>query len=209
MDESKRQLESLLADPKFARVMRLLIKEVMTCWHMDQHQARGVVLSGMGHPVDLAAIYTAWNADQCGLARIVLRRRVLDQLAHDARPPRYVSLLYDEFGEADLVQPPDAVATAPSPMLVHLADRRLVADVRDALACFATQGAVARRQAALLERYDLDERSYAELSAELSANPNALRVRVHKARAALLRHIRGCHPDLEALLDAAAWTRST
>jgi hypothetical protein len=53
----------------------------------------------------------------------------------------------------------------------------------------------------LLHRYALDEASYRELALELGGSEGALRVRVHKAMAALRRHIRECHPELEALLE--------
>ena len=72
--------------------------------------------------------------------------------------------------------------------------------VRDAVACFATQGRAQQRQARLLQRYALDEAKYSELSTELACSENALRVRVHKAMFALRKHIRECHSDLENLL---------
>jgi type II secretory pathway predicted ATPase ExeA len=73
-------------------------------------------------------------------------------------------------------------------------------EVRDAVACFATQGHAQQRQARLLQRYALDEVKYAELSTELACSENALRVRVHKAMLALRKHIRECHSELEDLL---------
>ena len=92
-------------------------------------------------------------------------------------------------------------AEVPDVVVARIADRRLVDSVRGAVDCFAAQGNVQRRQAHLLQRYDLDEITYAELSVELGCSINALRVRVHKARLALLKHIRGCHPELEEWRD--------
>jgi DNA-directed RNA polymerase specialized sigma24 family protein len=211
MLDAHHQLEVLLADPSFERMLRLLAREVMTRWHMDWPSARGLLLSAIGEPVVLAGIHEAWftAGDNRGLAKVITRRRVLDLLGKDARP-RWHTWLPDAIDLGTEVSPvsqrePDVQPTA----MGRIAGHRIIGAVRDALECFATQGTVQRRQAHLLQRYDLDEVTYAALSTELECNVNALRVRVHKARAALLKHIRGCHPELEDLLDVAAWVHST
>jgi DNA-directed RNA polymerase specialized sigma24 family protein len=210
MFESNQQLEALLADPSFRRIMDLIAKEVMARWNVEYSAARGVVLSAVGEPAALACIHDAWTrpGGNRGLAKVIVRRRVLDLLDKDARPHGHVSLPEPDDGD------PDATLGAVEAVGHHtsigdLTERRLAKRVRLAVACFAAQGAAQRRQARLLQRYDLDEITYSELSAELACSPNALRVRVHKARAALLRHIRGCHPELEELLGMATWLHST
>lgn len=211
MLDADQQLEVLLADSSFERILRLLAREVMARWHMSWPNARGLVLSAIGEPAVLAGIYEAWFAagERRGLAKLIVRRRVLDLLGKDARP-RWHTWLPDA---TDLGNEEGLVARLEpgiQPIVMgHIARRQIVDAVRDALECFATQGAVQRRQAHLVQRYDLDEVTYAALSAELGCSINALRVRVHKARVALLKHIRGCHPELEELLDVASWTHST
>lgn len=211
MHDTDRQLEALLADPSFERMLRLLAREVMTCWHMSWPSARCLVLSALGEPAVLAGIHEAWFAagDRRGLAKLIVRRRVLDLLGKDARPRWHTWLpdaadLDNEEGPIGRLEP-RVLPTA----LGRITERRIINAVREALECFAMQGTVQRRQAHLLQRYDLDEITYAALSAELGCPINALRVRVHKARAALLKHIRGCHPELEDLFDVAAWVHST
>lgn len=211
MPESDHQLAALLANPSFERILRLVAREVMTRWHLSWSVARLVVLSAIGEPAVLAGIHDAWFAagDRRSLAKVIVRRRVLDLLGKDARPRWHTELPADtDLGSGEL--PIDRFDADVQRVVVgQIAHRKLVESVRDALACFAGQGSVERRQAHLLQRYDLDEITYAELSAELGCSINALRVRVYKARIALLRHIRGCHPDLEELLDVATWVHST
>lgn len=211
MLDAHHQLEALLADPLFERILRLLAREVMTRWHMSWPGARDLVLSAIGEPAVLAVIHEAWFAadNQRSLAKLIVRRRVLDLLGKDARP-RWHTWLSDDTdldnGEGPLGRLEPRVQHS---AIGRIAERKIVDTVRDALECFSSQGTVQRRQAQLLRRYDLDEVTYAVLSAELGCTINALRVRVHKARAALLKHIRGCHPELEELLDVAAWVHST
>jgi DNA-directed RNA polymerase specialized sigma24 family protein len=205
------QLEVLLADPSFERILRLVAREVMTRWHMSWPGAHGLVLSAIGEPAVLAGIHEAWFAagDRRGLAKLIVRRRVLDLLGKDARP-RWHTWLPDA---TDLGTEEDPVRRLEPPVqpaaMGRIVERKIIDAVREALDCFATQGTAQRRQAHLLQRYDLDEVTYAALGAQLGCSINALRVRVHKARAALLKHIRGCHPELEELLDVAAWVHST
>jgi DNA-directed RNA polymerase specialized sigma24 family protein len=211
MLDAQHQLEALLADPSFERMLRLLAREVMTRWHMSWPAAHGLLLSAIGEPVVLAGVHEAWFAagDSRGLAKLIMRRRLLDLLRKDARP-RWHTWLPDttdrdtEDGPVNPLEP-----FVPPGAIGRIADRKIVGAVREALDCFATQGAIQRRQAHLLQRYDLDEATYTALSTELRCNVNALRVRVHKARAALLKHIRGCHPELEELLEIATWAHST
>jgi DNA-directed RNA polymerase specialized sigma24 family protein len=211
MLDADHQLEALLADPSFQRILRLLAHEVMTRWNMSWPAARGLVLSAIGEPAVLAGVHEAWFAagDRRSLAKLIVRRRILDLLGKDARP-RWQTWLP---AATDLSKEESPLGRL-EPRVQHaamdrIAKRRVIDAVHDALDCFATQGTVQRRQAHLLQRYDLDEVAYAALSAELGCSITALRVRVHKARAALLKHIRGCHPELEELFDVAAWIHST
>jgi DNA-directed RNA polymerase specialized sigma24 family protein len=211
MPESNQQLEALLADPIFRRLRDLIAREVMARWSMSPGAARRLVLSAIGEPAVLAGIHEAWTAAERrpGLAKVIIRRRVLDLLEKDARPRSHVSFpdTLDD-GEPDLALGPVDPATQRG-VLGWMTGQQIIEQVRNALACFAMQGITQRRQAGLLQRYDLDEITYSQLSAELACSKNALRVRVHKARAALLKHIRGCHPELEDLLEVAAWAHST
>jgi DNA-directed RNA polymerase specialized sigma24 family protein len=211
MLDAHHQLQALLADPSFERMLRLLAREVMTRWHMSWPSAHGLLLSAVGEPVVLAGIHEAWftAGDNRGLAKLIMRRRVLDLLGKDARP-RWHTWLPDATDLSTEDSPISQLEPHVQPTAMgRIADHKIIGAVREALDCFATQGTVQRRQAHLLQRYDLDEATYAALSTELRCNVNALRVRVHKARAALLKHIRGCHPELEELLDVATWAHST
>ena len=198
------QLEDLLGDPGFVKVVDLVAKEVVRYWNVPQRTAHGFVLSAIGEPETLGCVHHAWllarNAsDSPGLAKVIVRRRVIDLLRRDARQTNHCSL------------PPAAEAMEIDTALAfnelmerspraQLELQQLVRMVRGALACFATQGRTQARQAQLLRRYALDEVQYSDLSVELTCSENALRVRVHKAMLALRRHIGVCHPELEDVL---------
>jgi DNA-directed RNA polymerase specialized sigma24 family protein len=198
------QLNELLADPDFRRMIALVSREVMSTWNVSFSLARGAVLSAIGEPKTLTCIYQAWTAAKhtganLGLAMVIIRRRVISLLRKDARPAGHCSLPatpedleYDPaLGSFDQDLPRNARA--------ELEYRQILQMVRGALACFAAQGARQRRQAELLHRRFLDEAAYAELSVELACSERALRVRVHKAIHALGRHIQGCHPELVSI----------
>lgn len=201
MVDSRHQLEELLADPAYARTIRLLTREVMAKWNYSRDAARGSVLSAIGEPRTLASIHQAWMQAKTGidphLPAVISRRRMLSLLGRDARRPnhRSMSTLDTELAAEQglrairLVQP-DACTQLECLQLIYL--------VRGALACFGATGIIQKRQARLLQRRMLDEVSYRELAAELACSKNALRVRVHAALRALYRHIERCHPELLA-----------
>jgi len=201
----KQQLEELLRDPDFQRIIELSAREVARIWNIPSSAARSFVLSAIGVPGTLESIHQAWarakQDGEFGLAKLMVRRRVIDLLRKDARPAGHcsspVTLSAVETARApgsfdDLVQR-DPHAQLELKQVIHM--------VRGALACFAARGRAQQRQAQLLCRYALDEKSYAELAVELECSAGALRVRVHKAMLALRRHIRACHPELEELLE--------
>ncbi|MEO7731597.1 MAG: hypothetical protein ABIY55_11535 [Kofleriaceae bacterium] len=186
-------------------MIELTSKEVTRSWTMPYNSARGFVLSAVGEPTTLEQVYRAWtfarqHGHSLGLAKVIVRRRVIDLMRKDARPGHHCSLSdtsADTPYEPGIESFDEVVRRTPQ---TQLELRQLIQLVREAVECFATQGSVQRRQAKLLERYALDEASYAELSVELSCSEAALRVRVHKAMIALRRHIHECHVDLEDVL---------
>jgi DNA-directed RNA polymerase specialized sigma24 family protein len=199
------QLDELLEDPSFLKLVELIAKEVMRFWSVPHKAARGFVLSAIGEPETLASLYDTWiqakQTGELGLAKVILRRRVIDLLRKDARPGHHCSLP----ATADAAEPERCAGTFDE--LVQRSPRtqlelqQVIHMVRRALACFAAQGQVQQRQAQLLHRYALDDADYAELAVELASSEGALRVRVHKAMLAFRRHIQVCHPELEELLE--------
>jgi len=150
------------------------------------------VVSALGDPAECAKIYSAWIGRQRPLARVILRRRVLDLLENDARRPGHHSLATtpDEL-ELDVELPRgDNLAH----WSVAVERRLFVHTVLEALDCFAGLGLRQHRQAVLL-RYVIDGGSYAELRAELGVTSSALRVRVHKALRAFRAHFESSHPE--------------
>jgi len=200
------QLDALLEEPGFRKIIELVVKEVTRSWNMRGTVARGFVFSAIGEPETLACIYRAWslakrNGESYGLAKVIIRRRVIDLLRKDARQANHSSLPLTTAGlEADgaLDSFHDLVQRNPR---AELELRQVIEMVRSAVACFEAQGGTQQRQAQLLRRYALDDVDYSELAVELVCSEGALRVRVHKAMVALKRHIRECHPDLEDLLE--------
>jgi DNA-directed RNA polymerase specialized sigma24 family protein len=177
----------------------------MRSWSVPGNVARGFVLSAIGEPETLACIHNAWvrakqNGESLGLAKVIMRRRVIDLLRKDARQPNHCSLpMASDATEMNrtLDSFDDLVQRDPR---VQLELRQVIHMVRAAVACFATQGRAQQRQAQLLQRYALDEVKYADLRVELACSESALRVRVYKAMLALRKHIQECHPELEDLL---------
>src|SRR5689334_24906727 len=97
MSDSKHQLEQLLADPIFSRTITLTTHEVIRTWNVPCAVARGFVLSAIGEPGALGCIYDAWitakkAGARLGKVKVIVRRRVLDLLAKDARRAGHTSL---------------------------------------------------------------------------------------------------------------------
>jgi DNA-directed RNA polymerase specialized sigma24 family protein len=137
-----------------------------------------------------------------GLARLIIRRRVIDLLRKDARPNNHCSLPGAANDAIETGILPEVLCERPAwTPQTQLELSQATAMVRTALSCFASQGAKQREQALLLQRYVLDEVGYTELSAELACSKNALRVRVHKAIIALRKYVEVHHPELEQLLE--------
>lgn len=192
-------LDALECDAVVQRAIKLVATEVARVWKLSYGAALGFVISALGEPSTLLAIHAAWQAGQLSLVKLILRRRTLDLLGKDARPPGHASLSSGaEPAELDRVLSLDRALSRDPRSQLEL--QQIVSLVRGALACFARQGRDQQRQAALLQRYVLDETSYAVLRGELACSENALRVRVHKAMVALRRHIGVCHAELEELL---------
>lgn len=213
MVDPKQQLGELLADPGYSRTIALLTKEVMSTWNLSHNAARSAVLSAIGDPIALGCIYEAWilarkTGEKSKVPAVISRRRVLDQLAKDARRPRHSSfpVTAEELeAEADF----DSLHTAPDrDPRVQLECQQLIQMVRGAIVCFGTQGATQRRQAQLLQRRGLDEIAYPQLSEELACSENALRVRVHAALKALHEHILWCHPELVSMRTESVRARN-
>jgi DNA-directed RNA polymerase specialized sigma24 family protein len=202
----KYQLDALLGEPGFLKIVELVVKEVARSWNITCSVARGFVFSAIGEPEALACIYRAWwlakrNGESYGLAKVIIRRRVIDLLRKDARQTNHSSLplttaAIEAEGALDSFH--DLVQRSPR---AELELRQVIEMVQGAVSCFEAQGRTQQRQAQLLRRYALDDVNYAELAVELVCSEGALRVRVHKAMVALKRHIRECHPELEDLLE--------
>jgi len=204
---SEQQLEEFLEDPDLLKIVHLVTKEVARGWNVAEGLAHGFVLSAIGEPIVLACVYNAWlSARNAGekprLAKVIIRRRVIDLLRKEARPNNHHSFAMAPESsmetETALGAFDDRFGCNPQ---IQLELRQMIEMVRSALACFAAQGCAQRRQAQLLERHVLDETGYRELSTKLTCSENALRVRVCKAMFSLRRHVRACHPELEFLLS--------
>jgi RNA polymerase sigma factor (sigma-70 family) len=204
---AQQQLEALLRDDEFAKLIDVAIAEVMRVWNVPRKTAAGFVMSAVGEPGALARIHREWFSAKergtgFGLARVIVRRRVFDLLRCDARRPHHESLpprVDDVDGTLSSLDDRvhrDPHAQAELKEVVHL--------VRQALRRFEAQGPVEARQARLVQRYALDETTYSDLAAKLACSESALRVRVHKAMRALRKYIESCHPELEELLGRAS-----
>jgi DNA-directed RNA polymerase specialized sigma24 family protein len=206
ISRSEQQLAKLLADPDFKKAIALVSREVIRNWKYSCSGARSVVLSAVGEPKALDSIHEAWlrarsTGASLGYPMVIIRRRVLDLLAKDARRADHSSLPEVPDGEEDeIVRHDDLGRTAHT-----ILERGQVIDmVQRAVACFGTQGTAQHRQAELLQRRILEDVSYMELSVDLACTQAALRVRLHKAMSALRRHILDCHPELRSLLPSAS-----
>jgi DNA-directed RNA polymerase specialized sigma24 family protein len=199
-------LRELFAEPEFQRIVDLVSREVARSWSIDGKTARDFVMSALGEPDVLRRIHTAWFVARqlgtsLGLAKVIIRRRVIDLLRRDARPSSHGTLaVADDAGLEAAFEAPHQVRPVDPRLRLQLLE--LAHRLRCAIDCFATQGKTQQRQAQLLRRYALDEASYADLSIELACSENALRVRVHKAMRAFRNHVDECHAELENLLGA-------
>jgi DNA-directed RNA polymerase specialized sigma24 family protein len=200
MPECKRLLDELLGDPAFVTIVALVTKEVMSLWRVSHAEARGDVFAAIGEPNALAQIHDAWTQARegratLGLAKVIVRRRVIDLLRRKQRKADHRSLQAKTEDDASTAvgSANDQLALTPRLLLEYLQALRLA---HGALDCFAKQGKRQQRQAALLRRRILDETSHADLSTELKCSRAALAVRIHKALRALRKHVRDCHPEL-------------
>jgi DNA-directed RNA polymerase specialized sigma24 family protein len=213
MLETKRQLDKLLADCGFLRIVTGVTREVMYKQNVSHEVAFKLVLSAIGEPKAFASVYSVWSSEKpteqkCRLVWTIVRRRVIDLLRKDARRPGHISLLVDadDLG-ADTWAISFGGEGQDNPQ-IQLENRQVAQMVRVALFCFSGKGDKQEEQARLLRRYALEQATYMELSKELSCPEGALRVRVHKAMRALRRHIRICHPDLLEQIVSCASPRS-
>lgn len=187
------KLTALLADGKFLNAIEGAAREAVANWRVPLEEARRTVLSGLGEPDALRQVHDAWTAGKTALAKLIIRRRMLDRFAEDARRPNHASLALAEDSDAGLGR--FGTDAGPDPL------ERLVADqvaerALGALTCFAAMGDKQHEQADLLRRHFSDETPYVQLSTELECSQVALRVRVCKALKALRKHIAKYHPEL-------------
>lgn len=199
---TRHQLDELLGNSGFLKTVDLISKEVYHVWNVSDRDAHGVVLSAIGEPATLACVHAAFSPKQnLALAKVIIRRRVIDLLRKDARPNNHCSLP----PAADGAEPDAPPGSFDEPLertpRVQLEVRQVACLVRTALDGFAAQGDKQHQQAQLLQRYMIDEVGYADLSVELTCSKNALRVRVHKAITALRKYVQTCHPELEQLIE--------
>jgi len=200
------QLEDLLAQREFVRVIEIVTREVMFRCKLVRARAHEHVISGIGEPNALVSILRVWCAelalgDRQRLTRTIMLRKAFDSLRGDARRPGHNSFeVYPDDPGIDNAS--DALSWIPRNPYEDLVQRETAQLVRIALACFARRGQAQQRQAELLWRYSLAEQPYDELSVVLSCSKGALRVRVHKAMRAFGTHIEVCHPGLLGQLEA-------
>jgi len=89
--DSQQQLDALIEDPDFLKVIDLVTKEVARRCSVFDSVARSFVLSVVNEPATLLCVYGAWlSAKQAGerpcLAKLVIRRQVIDLLRKGAGP---------------------------------------------------------------------------------------------------------------------------
>lgn len=201
---TRHQLDELLGNSDFLKTVDLIAKQVYHVWNVSDRDAYRVVLSAIGEPATLACVHAALSpVPNLALAKVIVRRRVIDLLRKDARPNNHCSL--PSSAAADGGEPHPAPGTFDDPLesmpWMQLEVRQVGNMVRTVLEEFAGQGDKQYQQAQLLQRYVLDEVGYADLSVELTCSKNALRVRVHKAIIALRKYVQTCHPELEQLRE--------
>lgn len=193
------KLARLLADPGFRKAIDGAAREAVANWGVPLDEARRAVLSGIGDPGALGPIHDAWIAGKTGLAKVIVRRRMLDRFAEDARRANHRSIALAV--DADLGLAASRVDAGPG-VLERLVVDQAIEHALAALTCFAALGDKQHEQAALLRRYFIDETPYPQLSSELACSRPALRVRVCKALRSLRTHIASHHPELP--LDGVA-----
>jgi hypothetical protein len=82
------QLQALLRDPDFQKLVNLITREVRRFWHVCDEVARGFVLPAISEPVTLAWIYKTWSkakesGESLGSAKAQIRQHVIDLLRQD------------------------------------------------------------------------------------------------------------------------------
>lgn len=179
---------ALLVDPCFEKAIDAVSSELARARGIPFERARRYVVSGLGDPVAFAKIYDAWTTGARALARVVLRRRALDQFRQEARRRNHRSLptTIEELHA-------DAAAGSSAADLhwgVEIERRSVLRMVLEALDCFASLGEVQRRRAVLVRRRTLEDASYAELSVEFGVPEETLRVRAYEAISAFREHLR-------------------
>lgn len=199
--EVDRQLEELLADPAYAKIVAMLADELRRRWRMETKRARRTVLSAIGEPAVLASIYVAATAARDAgkypsLAAVISRRRVLDLLREDVRRKAHRSFpAASEEIEKDPGLRTLSTSGDDAPD-VQLWRSRQSQWVTRAMASFAEQSPNNARQAALLRRRLFDETAYRDLAVELDCSENALRGRLCAAKKAFGKFIEDRYPEL-------------
>src|ERR1700742_3320299 len=79
------KLTELLADARFVKAIEGTAREAVATWRVPLEEARRTVLSGLGEPDALRTVHDAWTAGKIALARLIIRRRMLELFARDAR----------------------------------------------------------------------------------------------------------------------------
>jgi hypothetical protein len=188
-----KQLDELLGDRRFHQLVDVCARDLRFMASLPSEAARRrFVFSAIGEPRTITLIHELWVSDRFRVAKMIMRRRVIDLLRKDGARPRHPSLQEIEVEDAVALVADDA-----PPADVQIEQHRLVQNVRDALESFANEGAKQRMQAQLLERLVLDGVSYQDVASDLECNVGALRVRLYAAKQALVRHIQNRHPELE------------
>jgi DNA-directed RNA polymerase specialized sigma24 family protein len=197
------QLEELLTDPGYKKLIVALAKHVMSLWGFSFSDARSYVLSAIGEPKALTEIHDAFVSAKHGggnptYPALFSRRRVIDLMRRDARRTGHISLLEEtkgRDGEALNSQHSTSHRDAEEELQRHQFNEM----IRRAVEGFGQQSKLRGRQANLLQRRVFDEADYSTLSKELTCNRNALRGRLHAAIRAFYKYIRRCHPEIEVM----------
>jgi DNA-directed RNA polymerase specialized sigma24 family protein len=221
--DAERQLEDLLKDPDYARILTAVTSEIERRWCLAHTDACCTVLSAIGEPKELASIYDAMRQvrrakekltldgdpgkahalatvirEKTALARLITRRRTIDLLRKDAARQGHDSFFCGVEDENDT--PVGSIrAETPADPEAHVQRVQLKVQFQRALRCFGSQDDTARKRADLLRRRELEDTDYEILSNELGCPVPTLHVRVHAAKCAFFAHIRKCehcHPEL-------------
>jgi DNA-directed RNA polymerase specialized sigma24 family protein len=195
------QLEELLADPGYQKLIVALAKHVMSLWGFPFPDARRYVLSAIGEPKALSEIHAAFVSAKNGgdktYPALFSRRRVIDLMRRDARKVGHISLPEESEGHGEALTSHHSASHCD--VEEELQRHQFNEMIRRAVERFGQKSKTRRRQANLLQRRVFDEVDYSTLSEELTCNRDALRVRMHAAMRAFYRYIRRCHPDIEAM----------